>query len=229
MKLLQTTFAAALVLLSSSATAFDMPWDDNDHRDRWRGDNRWDNSFDIFDDIWGDMFGDMAGDFDFQITIRANADGWGRGRGRGRRDQYWRGDNRYYGDHRYYSDHRSYGGRYGPHGPRHPRFYGAPPPRTVPQQAGHARPPQASAAGSPKARSARPAGAAPQTARPYPAPVYRPPSYRPPPFAPRTRAPSARNTAQQQPRTPAKTADHEVHWGSQQPPWATNPPSQTAE
>jgi hypothetical protein len=122
MKFISTTFAASLVLLSSTAMAFDMPWD-NDRRDRWRGDNRWNNDFDFFDDIWGDMFGDMAGDFDFEIRVRANADGWGRGRGRGRGDHYWRGDNRYYGDHRYY------GGRYRPYGPyRHPGFYGAPPP-----------------------------------------------------------------------------------------------------
>jgi hypothetical protein len=118
MKLIKATFAAGLILLSSSVNAIDMPWD-NDHRDRWRGDNRWNNDFDFFDDIWGDMFGDMAGDFDFEIRIRANAEGWGRGRGRG--DNYWRGNQRVYGDHRYH------GGRYRPYGPyRHPGLYGAP-------------------------------------------------------------------------------------------------------
>ncbi|MGB5518383.1 MAG: sulfur globule family protein [Gammaproteobacteria bacterium] len=120
MKLIKATLAAGLVLLSSSVSAFDMPWD-NDRRDRWHGDNRWNNDFDFFDDIWGDMFGDMTGDFDFEIRIRANAEGWGRGRGRD--DNYWRGDQRYYGDHRYL------GGRYRPYGPyRHPGRYGAPVP-----------------------------------------------------------------------------------------------------
>ena len=140
MKFIKATFTASLVLVSSSAIAWDMPWDDNDHRDRWHGHNRGDNKFDFMDDVWGDMFGDMVGDFDFEITVRANADGWGRGRGRGRGDNYWRGDHRYYGDNRYYGNHGYYGGRYGPYRPyygpyrpyygpyRQPGVYGAPSP-----------------------------------------------------------------------------------------------------
>ena len=137
---IKAIFAAGLILLSSSAIAIDMPWD-NDRHDRWRGDNRWANDFDFFDDIWGDMFGDMAGDFDFEIRIRANAEGWGRGRGKGRSDNYWRGDQRFYGNHRYYD------GRYRPYGPyRHPGVYrghrpAAPPPyRVTPRQRPAAQP-----------------------------------------------------------------------------------------
>ncbi len=155
MKRIKAMFAAGLILLSSSAVAIDMPWDDDRH-DRWRGDNRWGNNFDFFDDIWGDMFGDMAGDFDFEIRIRANAEGWGRGRGKGRGDNYWRGDQRFRGNHRYYD------GPYRPYRPyRHPGIYrghrpALPPHRLAPYQ----RPPAQAAPG--QARTSRaPAQAAP--------------------------------------------------------------------
>ena len=207
MKFIKATFAASLVLLSSSAIAWDMPWDDNDHRDRWHGYNRGDNKFDFMDDVWGDMFGDMFGDFDFEITVRANAEGWGRGRGRGRGDNYWRGDHRYYGDNRYYGGNRYYGERHRPYRPyygpyRQPGFYRAPP-----------------------AAAPSPYGAATQTRPPAPSPAYRTPSYRaapsraPVPRDPRYRPPSPIDVSAQKAPAAAEQA-------LQQPPWATKAPSQ---
>ena len=109
MKLVQTSFITALLFCSTTAIAFDMPWD-NDRRDRWRGDNRWggdnrwDTGIDAFDDIWGDMFSD----FDFEITFRASAEGGGRGKGRskgrGRGKSHSKGQSRSRGEGR--SDHR---------------------------------------------------------------------------------------------------------------------------
>ena len=148
---IKAVIAASLVLISTGAAAIDMPWDNN-HRDRYYGDNRFDNNFDFFDDIWGDMFGDMSGDFDFEIRIRANTEGWGRGRGSGRGENYWRGDQRYRGAHRYY------GGNRGPYGPYRYPVYQRPPPA------------------APYGMSPRP----PMRTAPTPAPMTRAPAVRKP-------------------------------------------------
>ena len=212
MKFIKAAFAASLVLMSSSAIAWDMPWDDNDHRDRWHGYHRGDNRFDFMDDIWGDMFGDMVGDFDFEITVRANAEGWGRGRGRGRGDNYWRGDHRYYGDNRYYGGNRYYRGRHGPYRPyygpyRQPGFYG-PPPAVAPSRYGVA------------SRQRPPA------AVPAPSPANRPPSYRTAP----SRPPVSRDP-RFRPSTAPKVSTQKAPPGAeqtlQQPAWATKAPAQT--
>jgi len=210
MKLIKATFAASLVLLSSSAIAWNMPWDDNDHRDRgrWNSGHGHDSGFDMFDDVWGDMFGDMFGDFDFEITMRANAEGWGRGKGRG--NNYWRGDHRYRGDQRFYGDNRYYGGRHGPYRPyygpyRQPGVYGAPPPLTPYGVATRPRPP---------------------VAAPRQTPANRAPSYRAAPSrAPGTRAP--RTSATTAANVSAQKAPPATRQAPQQPPWATKAPAQT--
>ena len=198
MNFIKAVIAASFVLLSSSAHAIDMPWD-NDRHDRWRGDNRWDNKFDFFDDVWGDMFGDMAGDFDFEIRIRANAEGWGRGRGRGRGDNYWRGDHRYYGDHRYH------GGRYRPYAPyRHPVLHAPAPPPAAPYGI------------------ARPLPRAPGRVPSHRTPVQRAPSARMP--APSSTPAQSRQAPAQQSPWVDKEAYQQPTWATKVPP-ATQAPT----
>jgi hypothetical protein len=111
MRLVTSSMLTTLIAFSTSAIAWDMPWD-NDRRDRHHGygDNRWDTGFDAFDDVWGDMFGDMFGDMDMNLefSVRASAEGRGRGKGKGRGYGRGRGDHYLSGDHR----SRYYGGNY---------------------------------------------------------------------------------------------------------------------
>lgn len=148
LKLFATTL---LLLIASSASAWDAPWDRDGH-DRWghRGDN--DLFGDFWDDGFGDIFGDAFGDVDFEIRFRASGDGWGRGWG----DNFWNSRNRYYNGYRGYNNYRSGYYRRGPYGgygtPRYGVPYGQRP-------YAYSRPPQRHTAAPAQRRAVPPAHA----------------------------------------------------------------------
>jgi len=94
MKTLQILTAIAALVSSSSAIAWWGPFDNNNDRYGYRGDNnRWDNRWgnNAFGDMMSDVMGDMSGDMDVEIKFKIR----GKGRGNGNTDGYWNNDHRY--------------------------------------------------------------------------------------------------------------------------------------
>ena len=76
MKILQVVTAAVILVISTSASAWPGPFDNDDDRygNRWNNNNwnnnnwnnRWDNN--AFGDMMSDVMGDMSGDMDVEIV-----------------------------------------------------------------------------------------------------------------------------------------------------------------